>query len=200
MDILVENLGKIQEKLTNPEIAKKWGLLSLCRMEYSLIKFAAFDDVKLDFSFSEIVDDCINYICSHQNFDIQNRNKQICSCLEMLCFYEEEHQKFFCLSMYCSRIMETLYNYLELLATDNLSDSIVAEFILDTISEDFFIDYHELEALEDFAEHELVLEEIDRIWNDYAFIQNCTSEQLRTRAESYRKLNIQAIPEDWHPQ
>lgn len=197
MDIFVENLKEIQENLTSPELAKKWGLLSLCRMEYSFNKFTAFDNLELDFSFSEIVDECINYVCHGKNFDMQNRIKQINSCFEMLYNYEEQNpEKFFCLSIYCSRTMETFCEYLESLATDKISDFTI-EFILNTISEDFFIDYHELESLEELAEHKLVLEEIDRIWKDYAYIQTCTSEQLQKQAEIYRKLNVQGIPEHW---
>ncbi|MDE6004274.1 MAG: hypothetical protein K2G88_02695 [Oscillospiraceae bacterium] len=55
-----------------------------------------------------------------------------------------------------------------------------------------------MESLEELAEHKLILAEIDRIWQDYKYIQNCTSEQLQKQAEFYRKLNVQAIPEDWH--
>ena len=95
--------------------------------------------------------------------------------------------------------MQNLCDYLELLATGTINhNSNIDDFILSAISEDFLIDYDELESLEDFAEHELVLEEINRIWQDYEYIQTCTNEQLQKQAESYRKLNVQGIPEHWN--
>ncbi|MDE7094721.1 MAG: hypothetical protein K2O52_07400, partial [Oscillospiraceae bacterium] len=74
----------------------------------------------------------------------------------------------------------------------------IDDFILSTISEDFFIDYHELESLEELAEDELVIEELDRIWKDYEYVKTCTNVQLQKQAESYRKLNVQGIPEHWN--
>ena len=197
MDIFVENLKKIQNCLTSPALAKKWGLLSLCRMEYGFCQFVASDHLELDFSFSEIINECINLVCNEKNFDIQKRIRQIDSCYEMLCTMEEQHpETCFCLTLYDSQTMGDLCDYLEFLATGNFNNNI-DEFILSAISEDFFIDFHELECIEDFAEHPLVLEEIQRIWEDYKFIQTCTNEQLRKRAEAYQKLNVQAIPENW---
>ncbi|MDE5737365.1 MAG: hypothetical protein K2H93_03265, partial [Oscillospiraceae bacterium] len=154
---------------------------------------------ELDFSFSEIVDECINFVCNCKNFDIQNRIEQINSCFEMLYAYEEQNpEKFFCLSIYFSHAMQNLCDYLELLATGNSNHSNIDDFILSTISEDFFIDYHELESLEELAEDELVIEELDRIWKDYEYVKTCTNVQLQKQAESYRKLNVQGIPEHWN--
>ncbi|MDE5753246.1 MAG: hypothetical protein K2H89_01680 [Oscillospiraceae bacterium] len=203
MDILVENLKKVEDKLTNPELAQKWGLLTLCRMETSFHVFQKADNKnigEIDFNFSEILNECIAYICRGIEFPVQNRIQELAGFLNQLYAYEEQHpDDFLCLYLYFSQELQDLYGYLEILA-GNTTDPVqlnIDDLILSAISEDFFIDFHELESIEDFAEHPLVLEEIQRIWEDYKFIQDCTNEQLQNRAESYRKLNVQAIPENW---
>lgn len=204
MDIFVENLKKIQKilkSLKSTEIAKKWALLTLCRMETSFHAFRRASNKNIgDINFSEILNECIAYICNGTEFPIQNRIQELDLFLNQLYAYEEQHpDDFLCLYLYFSQELQDLYSYLEILAgnTTDLVQLNIDDLILSAISEDFFIDFHELESIEDFAEHPLVLDEIQRIWEDYKFIQECTHEQLRKRAESYRKLNVQAIPENW---
>lgn len=189
MDIVAENFTKIEKVLNNRKIAVRWGLLTLCRIEFEFYAFAKINDINPFLNFSEIVDKCIETVCDNKIYDFSNDMENIRNYYEWLDNEAENGGEY----NYSMPQLVELSNYLDYISDGSDEDAVtIAEFIMSAISEDYISDRFDID-LEDFSENKLVLDEIKRIWSDFDFVKACSDSELKELAESYRNLNVMQI-------
>lgn len=192
MDIVVENLKKIEDVLEKREDAVRWGLLSLCRIEYEFYAFAKRDHQTPSLNLTKIVDKCIDFVCNGTNHSFADDSEEIQEFAEEVNeAYENGHETN--LAIYCMRQLENLTYYLDFLNEEGKENiETIADFILSTIAEDYLAIEFDLD-LSDFAKSPIVLDEVNRIWDDFEFIKDCTNKTLWERAQRYRSLDVMNI-------